>query len=202
MPSNFRHYVKLDEQLRKNVDDATRNKIFDNMDYIKQSSEPEIKTEWAREITNRMDGLLDTEMCRHVRENCACLVSNEGSIYAKTFRKLRKQFSNDNDYLIEVIKYLNNTTPLRRCGDVRREGDKILSTIGIDSCGCPTIGKGLKGTISATWCHCCKGSLLSVYRYVFDKKDCVMQIIETVASGGKTCTFSTEYVDRKAVDFF
>ncbi len=44
-----------------------------------------------------------------------------------------------------------------------------------------------------TWCHCSKGSLLSVYRFVFPEKTCDMQIVSTVATGGDECRFVTTY---------
>jgi hypothetical protein len=61
------------------------------MDYVNQSSKPEVKVEWARELMQRMDTFLNAEACIKVREDCACLLSNEKSIYAQTFRRLLAQ---------------------------------------------------------------------------------------------------------------
>jgi DNA integrity scanning protein DisA with diadenylate cyclase activity len=193
MAKELRHYRVLREQLEKFTDDITREKILNGMDYVKESSSPETKAQWAYEAVRRMDETLDSDTCIKIRENCTCLKSNENSIYAKTFRKLRKQYKDEDNYIDEVIKYLNDTKPLRRCGKVSRKGNRIFSVIGEGKCSCPTIREGLKRPISVTWCHCCKGSLLSVYRYVFPDKTCKMEIIESVAAGGKTCKMVTMY---------
>ena len=88
------------------------------MNHIKESSSPEAKAQWAYEVIKRMDEILDSDTCIKVRENCTCLKSNENSIYAKTFRKIRKQYMDEDSYMDEVVKYLNGTKPLRRCGNV------------------------------------------------------------------------------------
>jgi hypothetical protein len=98
--------------------------------------------------------MLEPETCVKIREGCACVLSNEKSIYARTFRKLRKLYPNDDQYLDEVVKYLNATAPLRRCGEVTREGDRIYSVIGRGQCACPVLHEGLADPISITWCHC------------------------------------------------
>lgn len=193
MAKELRHYRVLSEQLGKLTDENIREKILGGMDYVKESSSSEVKAQWAHEVIKRMDEVLDSETCIKVRENCTCLKSNENSIYAVTLRKLRKQCTDGDSYIDEVVKYLNDTKPLRRCGEVSRKGDRIFSVIARGSCACPTIREGLKQPISVTWCHCCKGSLLSVYRYVFPEKTCKMEIISSVASGGDTCTMVTMY---------
>ena len=93
----------------------------------------------------------------------------------------------------EVIRYLNATEPLRRCGEVTRDGDRIISVIARGRCDCPVLHEGLHAPISRTWCQCSKGSLLSVYRTVFADRICEMEIISTVASGGDECRFATTY---------
>lgn len=193
MARELRHYRVLREQLEQFTDAGTRDKILSGMDYIRESSSPEAKAQWAYEVVKRMDEMLDSDTCIKVRENCTCLKSNGNSIYAKTFRKLRKQYADEGRYIDEVVKYLNGTSPLRRCGKVSREGSRIISVIAEGKCGCPTIREGLKQPISISWCHCCKGSLLSVYRYVFPDKTCRMEIIDSVAAGGNICTMVAMY---------
>ena len=140
-----------------------------------------------------MDRMLEPEVCARVREECACVLSNSTSIYARTFRRLRKQQSDDDCYIDAVIEYLNGTRPLRRCGVVTREGDRIYSTIAEDSCECPVIREGLDSPISQTWCRCSVGSLLCVYREVFPERRCTMEIVETIAGGGARCRFVTTF---------
>jgi len=193
MSKDFRHYRALEKQLGIHTDAETQKKILDGMDYVNPSSQPAVKVAWARELMQRMDTLLDVETCIQVREGCACVVSNANSIYARNFRRLRKLYPDDNEYLDEVVKYLNATTPLRRCGEVTREGDKIYSIIARELCGCPVLHAGLEEPISVSWCHCSKGSLLSVYQQVFPEKLCEMEIVRTIATGAEECCFLTRY---------
>lgn len=194
----FRHYRVLAEKLADAVEAgevkaATRDEILSGMDYVRDGAKPEVKAAWACEMMDRMDRLLEEPTRRRVREKCSCVFSNENSIYAKTFRRLRKQYPSNEEYLDQVVAYLNGTEPLLRCGDVERRGSELHSLIARKTCDCSAVGKGLTRPVSRTWCECCKGSLLSVYRYVFPEKDCRMEILRTVASGADECCFVTRY---------
>jgi len=193
MAKDFRHYRALADQLSKYVDVETQAALLARMDYVTGSSGPEVKASWAREMMQRMDRLLDAETCIQVREGCACVVSNDKSVYARNFRRLRKLYPDDSEYLDRVVEYLNATTPLRRCGEVTRDEDKIYSVIAHGQCGCSVLHAGLREPISMTWCHCSKGSLLSVYRHVFPDKICEMEIVRTIATGADDCCFVTTY---------
>jgi hypothetical protein len=192
MAKEFRHLRVLREQLEIYTDAQTQAKILNGIDYIKDSSNLDVKAQWAEEITKRLDSYLDKETCVKIRENCACLLSNEKSTYAQTLRRLRKQYSNDTEYLNAVVAYLNSTTPLRRCGDVSLDGDRIITVLARNQCECSVI-KGLSKAISVTWCHCCKGSILSVIKHIFPEKKCLMVIKETIATGGNTCILETTF---------
>lgn len=191
---SFRHYRVLAEQLANEVDADTRDLILAGMDYIRDGSEPEVKAQWAREMMERMDRTLDEDTRKRVRERCSCVSSNENSVYAKTFRRLRRQYPLDEEYVGQVVEYLNGTKPLLRCGEVTQLGSEIYSVIARERYECSVVGKGLSRPISRTWCECCKGSLLSVYRYVFPEKSCHMEILRTVATGARECRFVTRYV--------
>jgi hypothetical protein len=91
------------------------------------------------------------------------------------------------------VDYLNSTAPLRRCGLVSFDGDKIITIIASGRFECQVLKGGLKTPVSVTWCHCCKGSILSVIKYIFPKKECKMVIRETIASGGNSCLFETTF---------
>ena len=196
MGKEFRHMRVLREQLDVYADKEMQMKILSGMEYVKDGSTPDIKAKWAKEITKRLDEYLDSETCIKIRENCACLKSNEKSVYAQTFKKLRKQHDDDYDYLHAVVDYLNSTKPLRRCGEVELSGDKITTIIARGRCECQVLKNGLTNPISITWCHCCKGSILSVIKYIFPKKKCNMIIKETAASGGELCLFEATFTEK------
>ena len=47
------------------------------------------------------------------------------------------------------------------------------------------------------WCYYCQGALFRIYQFVFPEKSCQMEIVETHATGGKDCVFSTWYTDKE-----
>ena len=143
-----------------------------------------------------MDARLDENTRTEIRENCACLMSNDNSVYAKEFRRLRKQCADEDEYLRAAVEYLNGTTPLRRCGAVTLRGGAVLTEIARGRCECPTIRDALIRPISVTWCHCCKGNMLSVIRRLFPERQCDMRIVETIATGGAVCLFEARFRDE------
>lgn len=194
MAESFRHYRVLAKRLAEHVDVETREAVLRDLDYVRPGSKPELRVAWAREAMERLDALVPPETCVQIREECACVLSNAKSIYARSFRKLRKQYPDDEAYLDAVVAYLNATVPLRRCGEVTREKDRVISVIAQDECACSALREGLKGaTLSVTWCHCCKGSLLSVYEQVFPEWACEMEILSSVATGGSECRMATRW---------
>jgi len=188
MAKEYRHLRVMREQLEKYTDIETQSKILNGMDYIKDSSKSDIKMQWADKITTRLDDYLDEKTRIKVRENCACILSNEKSTYAQKIKHLKKQYIDNTEYLNAVVDYLNSTG---RCGNVSLDGEKIITTISHNRCICAVLKNGLVDPISVTWCHCCKGSILSVIKHIFSEKECKMIIKGTVASGGKDCTFET-----------
>lgn len=195
MKREYRHLRVLRAKLEAAADAETCAAILDGMDDIRDTSNPAKKVRWANEMMARMERSLDSDTCISVREQCACLVSNESSVYAKTFRRLRKQYADDGLYLQAVIDYLNATAPLRRCGEVSAEDGRITTVIARNRCDCQGIAKGAIRPVSTTWCQCCKGCIRSVLRYIFPDRACEMVIRETYASGGETCTFTATFAD-------
>ena len=127
MAKDYRHYRALEKELSKTGDPEVKEAILKGMDYLSSGSKPEVKVAWASELMRRMDSMLDEETCVKVREGCACVLTNEKSIYARNFRKLRKIYPDDSEYLDEVVKYLNATEPLRRCGEV--QSNKVSASV-------------------------------------------------------------------------
>ena len=159
MSKEYRHLRALRQQLEEYTDEENKDNVLRGMDYIRDTSSSEIKAQWADEITKRLDKYLDEDTRIKVREKCACIISNEKSIYAQTFRRLRKQHPDDTDYLVAVVDYLNSTTPLLRCGEVSLDGDKIITVLARNLCECSALKNGLSNPISITRGHCCKGSI-------------------------------------------
>jgi hypothetical protein len=70
---------------------------------------------------------------------------------------------NDNDYLKAIAEFLNGRG---RCGKkVEYIDGKIYSHYGFgDSCVCYVIKGGWQKLPTKTWCRCCQGTLMSIYK--------------------------------------
>ncbi|MHB1318796.1 MAG: hypothetical protein ACYCYF_09290, partial [Anaerolineae bacterium] len=116
--AEMRHSRVLREQLIANLDPATASTVVEGLGILGEGAQPEARAAWAAEAMRRLDTMLDEETRMRIREGCACVQSNEKSVYAREFRRLRRQYAEDAAYLTAVVSYLDGTRPLRRCGEV------------------------------------------------------------------------------------
>ncbi|TCL70707.1 hypothetical protein EDC14_100924 [Hydrogenispora ethanolica] len=194
MHNALKHYLVLRGQLDKAFGKEKSREILRGLDGVDGSESPEQASQWAKELVYRLEENIEKERLVTIRENCTCIKCNKYSPLVKKFQELRKAAPDDDTYLREVVNFLNGRG---RCGKkVGLVDGKIISHFAFsDHCSCHVVKDGWKAPPSVTWCHCCKGSLLSVYQYVFVEKICKMEIVETFATGGKDCVFATYYMD-------
>lgn len=149
-------------------------------------------------VPNRLGGFVDGQPQEREKPNCP-LIGADGNIFnlmgiaARTLKDngMKDEAAEMRQRVMDSGSYLNATAPLKRCGDVSLDGDKIITVIARGRCECQVLKNGLKTPISVTWCHCCKGSILSVIKYIFPERKCKMIIKETIVSGGGMCLFVT-----------
>ncbi|HEX9933581.1 MAG TPA: hypothetical protein VGB38_00170, partial [bacterium] len=103
---------------------------------------------------------------------------------------LREKNPNEDDYLKAVAAFLSGRPRIGK--NVELKNKEIVTYLGERrNCGCFVVKGGWEKPPSKTWCRCCQGCLLSVYRFILPDKRCNMDIIKTLATGGKDCIFKT-----------
>ncbi len=172
-------FVRL---LRKNleaaVDEATREQILEGSERIKRHTKPKVRAEWAKEVIDRMDDLLEEDQCIRIRERCACSLTSWRLIKMK---RLYKSHPDLDDFLaaVEASGLMGKS--------VKREGDIVRVNFGVGHCVCSFV-RASPEPISITYCHCCKGHLMGLFQAAWEKP-VRMDVVKTCISGSDDCEF-------------
>ena len=187
----LKHLNKLAKQITLNCGEETSIEILNGLTYVTGNEDPKEAAAWADKITQRLEQYLNEKTIIKIREECACVYTNKYSTYNKKyFKELRENNKNEDDYLKAVAKFLSGRPRIGKL--VEFKDNFIVTYLGEKrKCGCFVVKGGWDKPPSKTWCRCCQGCLLSVYRFILPNKNCNMDIIETLATGGKDCVFKT-----------
>ena len=191
-----KHCDRLVEQIDLHIGKGKGKEILSDLYEVTGNETPQECAKWANSVTTRLENNIDPEKLIQIRQECACVKTNKYSAYNKKyFKELRDNNTDETSYLKAVADFLSGRP---RIGQrVEYVDGKIITYMGVgDTCGCFTIKNGWDRPESTTWCRCCQGTLYSIYRFVFPDKVCHMDIIETHATGGSDCVFSTWYTDN------
>jgi hypothetical protein len=197
MDNAIKHLEKLRKQIELRLGKSKADEVLQGTDIPTGEETPEIIAVWAEKLSLKLESSIPEVDLISIREECACIKANKYSSYNKKhFPQLRQEHpDNDEEYLKAIAEFLNTKG---RCGkSVEYKNGKIISHFGFgDSCVCHVIKKGWKKPPSTTWCRCCQGTVKSIMQFVFPDKKCNMDIIETFATGGTDCVFSTSFTDE------
>jgi hypothetical protein len=192
-----KHFDKLKKAIDIKLGKGKGIEILSEFDSLAGSETPDEIGRWANDVCSHLESTINTDDLVAIREECACIKANKYSAYNKKyFKELRAVHPNDDmAYLKAVAEFMNGRG---RCGKkVEFVDEEIISHFGFgDSCVCYVIKGGWKKPPSKTWCRCCQGTLKSIYQFVFNDKICHMYIVETFATGGNDCVFSTWFTDK------
>ncbi len=192
-----KHHATLCKQIEKHIGKEKSVKILMDIPTPSGDETPQERAKWAEQVTECLERSFGKELLMQVRQGCACVRTNKYSAYNKKyFPQIRQEHSDDEGYMKAVAEFLSGRPRIGR--KVAYVDGKIITYMGEGKgCGCFVIGGGWKKPTSTTWCYCCQGTLFSVYQFVFPEKTCCMEIIESYATGGKDCVFSTWYKDKE-----
>ena len=102
-------YGKINElnknMVKNGIDDGIIQKIMESADSIKSKSQSEEKAEWCFNAMNKMDELLDKNIKKKIREDCACCL---GGKRHKVCKEINGKYSTSE----EEIKAINETYPV------------------------------------------------------------------------------------------
>lgn len=129
-----------------------RDRIMEGGAAIRNNTTPERKAAWMKDAMDRMDGLLDEETCRAVRESCACCL---GGLRLA----ISKRIARENESLDDRIRAADEAK--RVCGhSVTRLDERTIKVCfqpeGWERYRCVCLPKA-SGPFSVTYCYCCAG---------------------------------------------
>jgi hypothetical protein len=197
-----RHNARLYKEIDKKLGKGKAGQLLKGFMDITGNESPEERAKWANSLMEHLNKNIDKDKLIEIREECACFKCNKNSSFAiKYFPELRKNYPNENEYINAVAEFM---TKKGRCGKKAevKKGEFISYFYNglLNECTCGVIKKGIvKPFSSTTWCRCCAGLVKSVYQYVFPGKMCHVDIIETIATGGKDCIFRIYYKNKKQI---
>ena len=198
--ATIRHRNRLHKEIDRKLGKGKGEQLLKGFMNITGNESPEERAKWAHSLSEHLDKNIEEKILMEIREGCACYKTNEKSGFAKkTFPELKNKYPNEKDYLNAVAELLNKRG---RCGKkVEVKNGEFISHFYYgdkNKCVCGVIENGWKKPFSSkTWCWCCCGLVKSLYQYVFPDRKCHVDIVETLANGGKDCVFRTWYTKKR-----
>lgn len=192
-----KHHATLCRQIEKHMGKEQSIKILMDIPVPSGGETPQERAKWAELVTECLEKSCDKDQLVQVRQGCACVQTNKYSAYNKKyFPQIRQEHPDDEEYMKAVAEFLSGRPRIgKRVEYIDR---KIITYMGEGrDCGCFVIKGGWDMPTSTTWCYCCQGTLFSLYQFIFPEKTCRMEIIESHATGGKDCIFSTWYEEKE-----
>ena len=172
--------------IKHKVDGTIRKKIMASGELIKKTSKKEEKAAWFFGAMNLMDGLLDEETKKKVREDCACCLEGKR-------QKLCKEVNKKYETPEERVLAINETHyifghEINIIGEGKYEVRFFDEKMPEKICSCLKIVMDKK--MSKTYCYCCGGHVKHHLETVLGKKLEVEFIDSALSSmGKKSCRF-------------
>ncbi|MBN1976764.1 MAG: hypothetical protein JW918_05130 [Anaerolineae bacterium] len=168
--------------------------IFQGYETVSDRSKKETRAAFFIQAVERMEALLDRELCHEIRDACAC---SKGGWRLKAMQKIAKECEG---HSVEQ--------KLQAIGQVTYMGNPVLNedgtiTAGIGDvggfpCPCPVFdGVALEQAVSKTYCYCCAGHFRHHYQIALGKRlrtrDVVSSALES--RGKEPCRFVFEILE-------
>lgn len=193
-----KHSERLIKQIDLHMGKGKGREILSHLSDVTGEETPIECAQWANDVTKRLEDNIEPEKLIQIRQECACVKTNKYSAYnTKYFKNLRENNVDETSYLTAVAEFLNGRPRIGK--RVEYVDGKIITYMGVvNTCGCFAVKNGWDKPASITWCRCCQGTLYSIFQFVYPDRVCHMDIIETHATGGNDCVFSTWYEEGVA----
>lgn len=176
------------------VEAGTVAQIFQEYETVSDRSKKEKRAAFFIQAIERMEELLDRDLCHDIRDACAC---SKGGWRLKAMKKIAKECE---DQSVEQ--------KLQAIGQVTHMGNPVLNEDGTITaqiggadglqCPCPVFsGVELEQTVSKTYCYCCAGHFRHHYQIALGKslrtQDVVSSALES--RGKEPCRFVFEILE-------
>jgi hypothetical protein len=170
------------------VGDDVSAQIFEGYETISDRSKKEKKAAFFMQAIERMEVLLDRELCHDIRDACAC---SKRGWRLKAMQKIAKECEGQSVEqklrAIGQVTYMGNPV-LNEDGTITaRIGD-----VGGFQCPCPVFdGVALEQAVSKTYCYCCAGHFRHHYQIALGKRLRTQDVVSSAleSCGKEPCRF-------------
>jgi hypothetical protein len=176
------------------VEEGIVAQIFQGHETISDKSKKEKRAAFFIQAIERMEALLDRELCHEIRDACAC---SKGGWRLKAMQKIAKECEGQS---VEQ--------KLQAIGQVTYMGNPVLNedgmiTAGVGDvggfqCPCPVFsGVELEQAVSKTYCYCCAGHFRYHYQIALGKRLRTRGVVSSAleSRGKEPCRFVFEMVE-------
>ncbi len=170
---------------RAEVAPDVAERIMAGGEAVRKGDKPEKKARWMKEAMDRMDGLLDFETRRSIREGCACCLGGKRLEISRGIAKSHAAFE-------DRLAAANQARYVFGHSVTRLDDGRILVRFeedGKESYRCVCMPKAGE-LFSPTYCYCCGGHIKHHLQIALGVKlECEVRST-ALTSGGKTpCSF-------------
>lgn len=154
-------------------------KLFPEYSTLPEKMPTNEQAQLGKVIMERMDELLDKSTIAKIRHKHCCNIPKE---HVTKINELKEKCSNIDEIFREYSKFLSP-------GHVEKIDNSLNLSFGWDKCVCGMFRKlETYEPVSKTWCECCNGHVIKIFSKICNKT-VSSKIVETVACGGKDCSF-------------
>ncbi len=172
-------FYRIHRSIREELGEEMARQLFPEYTALPEQMPLPEQARLSKLIMDRMDRLLDRDTIARVRRKHCCNPSRQ---QIEEIHALKEQCGDLDEFCAEYSKFF---AP----GHVEREGDLLTLSFGWGKCVCGMF-RNLESyeRMSKTWCECCNGYVIKVFRMIFGQK-VVSRIEEAVICGDRDCVF-------------
>ena len=170
------------------------DQIFAGYEKISDNVKKEKRAEFFITAIERMENLLDEDLCHDIRDACAC---SKGGYRLKSSQKIAREYQGQS--LESKLKAISQATHLGK--PVLDENGMIVTGIGDQGgfpCPCPVFdGIELSQAVSKTYCYCCAGHFRFHYQIALGMRLKTREVVSSALASQSTepCRFVYEILD-------
>ncbi|MGP8322284.1 MAG: DUF6144 family protein [Methanosarcinaceae archaeon] len=162
-----------DERISQSVIET----LMQNVDQFTSTSNPAKKAEWIKEVTEKLEKLVN-------KKNCINVMEKKGRICCgSTLRNKAKKFMKESKSIKQFIEKLNS---MRGYTFKLKDNNTVIG--GYDKCYCGLVNKTEKPFKNLTYCYCGVGHIKQFFESALEKP-VEVELIQSVITGAKNCEF-------------
>jgi hypothetical protein len=176
------------------VDDDIVAQIFKGYEKISDKVPKDKRAAFFIQAIERMEHLLDNQLCRDIRDACAC---SKGGTRLKAMQKIANEYNGKS--IEEKLQAISHATYMGK--PVLQEDGTIITGIGDEGgfpCPCPVFSNvEINQPVSITYCYCCAGHFRFHYQIALGVELRTKEVLSSaIASQQKDpCRFVYEIVE-------